>query len=71
MMAQDVIVLRQDLDPAPHLLAPGGGAFVAALLTGETLGAAHEAALSETPDFDLSSTLALLIGSGAITVLKD
>ena len=32
MAAEDVIVLRQDLDPAPHLLTPGGGACVAALL---------------------------------------
>ena len=71
MAAEDVIVLREELDPAPHLLTPGGGAFVAALLTGETLGAAHEAALTDTPDFDLSSTLALLIGTGAITALKD
>ena len=71
MAAEDVIVLRQDLDPSPHLLAPGGGAFVSALLVGETLGAAHETALADTPDFDLSSTLALLIGTGAITALKD
>lgn len=71
MAAEDVIVLRQDLDPAPHLLTPGGGAFVAALLAGETLGAAHEAALTETPEFNLSSTLALLIGTGAITSLGD
>ncbi|NNE89727.1 MAG: DUF2063 domain-containing protein [Silicimonas sp.] len=66
MAAEDVVILRPDMDPEPHLLAPGGGAFVEALLKGKPLGEAHELALVDAA-FDLAQTLSLLIGAGAIT----
>lgn len=68
---EDVVILRADMDPVPHLLQPGGGAFVAALLEGQTLGKAHAAATTDTPDFDLAQTLSLLIGAGAITSIGE
>lgn len=71
MEAQNIAVLRPDMDPVPHLLPRGGGAFIAALLAGETLAGAMDAATAEAPDFDLTATLSLLIGQGAITSLGE
>ena len=65
--AQDVVVLRPAFDPAPHLLAPGGAAFIAALQQGEPLGHAADAA---GPEHDLSATLGLLIAGGAMIDLE-
>ncbi len=70
MAAEDVIVLRPDLDPIPHLLPTGGGAFIAALLSGSPLGPALEA-VSNADDFELTAVLTLLLGSGAITQIGD
>ena len=71
MAAQDTLILRPDLDPEPHLLPPGGGAFIASLLDQTTFGHAIETATSEDPAFDLSAMLALLISNNALTDLKD
>lgn len=71
MQAEDVAVLRIDLDPAPHRLPPGGGAFIASLLDGNTLGDAVNTAGTDAPEFDLTATLALLIRAGAITSLEE
>lgn len=69
--AEDVVVLRADLDPEPVLLPPGGGLFLESLLNGHPLGAAFEATLQSIEGFDLSQTLALLIGAHAITDIGD
>ena len=69
--ADDVLVVRPDLDPEPTLLPPGGGAFVSALLNRAPLGDAFEAASNEVEGFDLSQTLALLIGANTITDLGE
>lgn len=71
MAAEDVVVLRSDMDPEPHLLPLGGGVFVEALLSGNPLGEALEATALATENFDLSAALALLIGAGAITSVGD
>lgn len=71
MAAQDTLVLRTDLDPEPHLLPPGAGAFVEALLNDETFAAALEIAAQDAETFDLSQTLALLITNNALIDLKD
>ncbi|MDX5412583.1 MAG: DNA-binding domain-containing protein [Rhodobacterales bacterium] len=73
--AQDVMITRPGFDPAAHPLTPGGAAFVAALMEGATLGAAHDAGASsddiaDPADFDPSPILGLLITGGAITGLK-
>lgn len=63
---QDVAVLRPGFDPEPHLLPPGGAACIAALMSGATLGEAHDAGVTETPEFDLSQVLSILLAGGAI-----
>ena len=62
MAAQDVVVLRAEFDPAPHLLPQGSGAILSNLLNGATLGDALEAAVEP----DLPALLSLLIAHGAI-----
>lgn len=62
MTAEDVLILRPGFDPEPHLLPPGGGAVIARLLSGATLGEAQDGI-----DTDLAAILAILLGHGAIT----
>lgn len=66
-VAQDVLVVRPEYDPVPLLLAEGDADFVAALQSGQSLGAASEAAQTGAPAFDLGRMLALLLGHGALT----
>ena len=64
MAAEDVAVIRADLDPEPVLLPIGGGLVLKALIEGRTLGEAME----EAPEsFDLQALLTTLIGGNAIT----
>ncbi|MEX0306683.1 MAG: DUF2063 domain-containing protein [Ruegeria sp.] len=65
--AQDVLVTRPEYDPVPHTLPPGGGAWIARIQDGQTIGEAFETTVAETPEFDLGTTLALLLQGGAIT----
>ncbi len=69
--AEDAVILRADMEPEPVLLPAGGGAFLRALLNQEPLGTAFEAASQDVAEFDLSQTLALLIGAHAITDLGE
>ena len=69
--AEDVLILRDNMDPEPHTLPPGGGAFIEALRAGQPLGEAHASATTDTPEFDLAQTLSLLIGAGAITTIGE
>lgn len=71
MSSDDVVVLRPDFDPEPHLLSPGGGGFIASLLGGNTMSTAVETAAGEHADFDLSAVLTLLISTGALVQLGD
>ena len=68
--AQDVLIIRPQFDPEPHSLPRGGADFVAALMQGATLGAAHDAGAATHDSFDPSPILGLLIAGGAITGLK-
>ncbi|MES2816808.1 MAG: DNA-binding domain-containing protein [Pseudomonadota bacterium] len=61
--AEDVLVLRPDYDPRPHLLPVGGGAFIAALQSGCTLGEGLDLA---GPGADLAAIIGLLISGRAI-----
>ena len=71
MAAEDVLVARPDMDPAPHLLPPGGGAFIDALQKGATFGDAMEVAAAQNEAFDLTQVLTLLISLNAIVKLGD
>lgn len=59
--AEDVLVLRPGFDPRPHRLPAGGGAFLAGLLQGRSLGDSLEGAA-----VDLAAVLGLLIAGQAI-----
>lgn len=71
MTAQDVLVLRPEFDPAPHLLGSGGGVVIAALLGGQTLEAAIDSAATINPEFDASGVVSLLLANGAVTALGE
>ncbi|RVT85274.1 DUF2063 domain-containing protein [Rhodobacteraceae bacterium CCMM004] len=57
---------RPAFDPIPHALPPGGHTLIARLAAGDPIGAAHNAALSAAPGFDLAAVLGLLLSGGAI-----
>lgn len=61
--AQDVLIARPDFDPLPHLLPAGAAKMIRALLRGQPLAAAVDAAPDE---LDLPATLSLLVTSGAL-----
>ncbi len=65
--AQDTLIMRPEYDPAPHPLPPGGAAWIALIQDGKSIGKAFESTMAETPEFDLGTTLALLLQGGAIT----
>lgn len=70
--AEAALILRPEFDPAPHLLPPGGAAFVASLLAGNPVGKALDAATNAAgARFDLNATLGLLIGGGAIVKMDE
>ncbi|MCH2248762.1 MAG: putative DNA-binding domain-containing protein [Cognatishimia sp.] len=65
-----LIITRAEFDPAPQLLPAGGATFVMALQEGEAFGQALDKATTAIPDFDLQTTLGLLIAGNAITAIK-
>ncbi|MFD0858564.1 HvfC/BufC N-terminal domain-containing protein [Roseovarius aquimarinus] len=68
-MPQDVIITRPGFDPQMAVAGPGAADFIAALAEGETIGAAHDRAITTAPDFDLPAALGILIGGGALARL--
>lgn len=62
---EDLLVVRPAAEVLIHRL-PGGGAFVAALLTGAPLGEAAAAGHAEAPNFDLPRNLGGLFEAGAV-----
>ncbi len=63
---EDALVFRRYLDVEVRVLPPGGAAFLLALAGGRSLGEAAEAALADYPEFDLTRSLAGLIGLGLV-----
>lgn len=63
------IVVRQGLDVLVLHAPAGAGDFVAALQQGHKLADAAAAAVSAEPAFDLTATLGLLLGHGALTAI--
>ncbi len=64
--AQDIAVLRPEFDPSPHILPPGGHAFLTALTAGQPFGNAAEIATAAAPEFDLAAMLGLLLAQNAL-----
>ena len=67
--AEDIVVVRAEFDPIPRLLPSGGGAFIDALLRGESLNGAAEHAANDDKDHNLALTLSILLEGNAITAL--
>jgi len=65
-VAQDILITRPEFDPIPNVLPTGGAVWITALEQGATIGEAHEITLTNTPEFDLGTTLALLLQGNAI-----
>ncbi len=64
-IGEDALVVRPHMGVEVHPLPSGGAAFFTALSTGQTLGEAAQAAVTDAPDFDLSANLAGLMTTGA------
>ncbi len=67
---EHALILRPQLDVEVIRLNAGASDFIAHLLQGASLGAAHEAASFAFADFDLTDTLGLLIRTQAISAMK-
>jgi hypothetical protein len=63
VVAQDVVVLRPEFDPRPHLLPPGSTDFLTGLMRGQTVAESLDLAPGAV---DLPAILALLIAHRAI-----
>lgn len=63
---EDALVLREGFEVLVFRLPPGGAVFFTVLHKGDTLGAAAQAA-AQTPGFDLSACMTLLVAHGATT----
>ncbi|BDC44735.1 DNA-binding domain-containing protein [Paraburkholderia terrae] len=68
--AEDALVTRPDQDVIVSRLPAGDAAFLIALIEGEPLGAAAEAAFDETDSFDLPGTLAAMISAGVFAGIQ-
>lgn len=60
------LVIRPDMDVLVFSLPPGGADFVQALATGNNIGEAAATAAAASPDFDIQTSLALLMQSGLV-----
>lgn len=69
--AETVLITRPAFDPVQTLAPAGAEAFVSALGAGAAFGDAIDTAGADAPGFDLSATLACLIGAGAFARLED
>ena len=68
-IAQNVLITRPEFDPQPHPLPAGAATWLMALQDGASFGAAHEAALAQTSDFDLTAALSLALSAQAFATL--
>ena len=68
---QNVLITRPEYDPVMNALPAGGGTFVAQAMAGAPFGQAVDTVTAQVPDFDLSTTLGLLLAGGAITRLNE
>ena len=68
---EDALVTRPALDVAVRRLPPGGAAFVERLIAGSPLGVAADAALAESPDFDLAAGIAGILEAGAFCGVEE
>lgn len=67
-VGENVIVLRPEFDPRPHVLPQGGTGFLRALMAGDTFA---DALGQADPALDLTALLALLLTGQAIVGLEN
>ncbi|MBL4646938.1 MAG: putative DNA-binding domain-containing protein [Rhizobiales bacterium] len=67
---QDVLINRPQLDVEIRTLPAGAAAFLAACENGETLGAAAQAGILSSPDFDLTAALSGSLAAQVFTHFK-
>lgn len=67
---EDVLVVRPGAEIGVHILPPEDADFVAAVMTGSTIGAAGEAAAIANPSFDIGRALSGLVRLGAVTGIR-
>jgi hypothetical protein len=65
--AEDALLTRPALEVEVRRLPPGAAIFLTHLITGDSLGAAASAGLSDSPSFDLAANIAGLVEAGAFT----
>ena len=65
--AEDVIVLRPEFDPRPHVLPPGGAGFIQAIMAGKSF---VDALGGADPSLDLAALLTLLLAGQALVGLE-
>jgi Putative DNA-binding domain len=64
---EDGLVTRPGFEVEVRRLPAGGAEFLSALIAGETLGVAADAALQACPSFDIGAAIAGMIEAGALT----
>lgn len=67
---ENALILRPGFDPEVQAISDAAAVFINELQTGNSLGAANDAALSAEPTFDLSHALGLLLAGQAITQVR-
>ncbi|MEM1237381.1 MAG: DNA-binding domain-containing protein [Pseudomonadota bacterium] len=68
-VAQDLLVSRPGFDPQVDLLLPGAADFLGALMDGQTVAQAIDAATTLDPETGLGPTLSLALQRGIFTTL--
>ncbi len=64
---EDALITRPDIAVFVRHLPPGGAVFLSHLTSGLSFGASAAAALMESPDFDLSASIAGMLAAGAFS----
>lgn len=65
---QAILITRVEYDPEPNLLPAGAATFIMSLKDGQTFGDALQKAGTAVHDFDLSTTLGILLAGNALTL---
>ena len=68
-LAEDIVVVRPEFDPVPRCLPAGGGAFVEAVLRGESIDEASSHTSNEEVAPLLASLFSILLESNAIIAI--
>ena len=64
---ENILICRVGFDPVAERLPEGGARFVSSLIKGRSFGTALGLATADAPDFDLTTTLGVMISTQAIT----